>query len=125
MRFWWVLFAAFAGLATRPVLAQSWSGFLVNFDCYESLERNVDPWDTSSYVDRDRDWEIRYCSPNTKTKSFVLVDHDGVSYKLDSSGNAKAAEIVRQTGKKEFLEVAVTGGKSKDQIRVDSISRAR
>jgi hypothetical protein len=102
----------------------AWSGFLVNSGCYEALERNTNPWDTSTYVDRDRDREVRYCSPNLKTKSFTLVDHDGLSHKLDAAGNAKAADAVRQIGKKVPFKVKIAGEQDKDTIRVDSISPA-
>lgn len=111
--------------AAAAFAAKSWSGFLVNSDCYAAEERNVNPMDTNTYVDRDRDFEVRYCSPNAKTKSFTLVDHDGLSYTLDPAGNAKAADIVRQAGKKRVIEVTVTGEKSKNVIQVISISPAK
>jgi len=117
-----ICLAAAPAFAAQHAQNHTWSGFLVNSSCYEALERNTDPWDTSTYVDRDRDWEVRYCSPDAKTKSFTLVDHDGLSYKLDSAGNAKAAEVVRQTGKKVPMEVKVAGEQDKDTIQVDSIS---
>jgi hypothetical protein len=116
--------AALVCLAARPGFAKSWSGFLVDSNCYESEERNVNPWDTETYVDRDRDWEIRYCSPNTKTKSFTIVDHNGMSFRLDTAGNAKAGELIRKAGKKNFLEVTVNGEMSKDELKVYSISVA-
>lgn len=112
-------------LMAAPGYAQNTTGFLVDSNCYESLERNVSPWDTNPYVDRDRDWEIRYCAPNGKTKSFTLVNHDGLSFKLDPAGNAKAAELLRGTRKKSLLEVTVTGEKNKNAIRVSSISVAK
>jgi hypothetical protein len=117
-----ITLAAFVCLVSTPAFAQTWSGFLVNSECYESRLHNTDPWDTSIYVDRDKDSDIRLCSPNAKTKSFALVDHDGLSFKLDPAGNAKAAEIARQAVKKQFLKVVVTGEKSKDTIQVNSIA---
>jgi hypothetical protein len=118
--------AALLTMAAAPVLAaRSWSGFLVSSDCYAAEERNVNPTDTETYVNRDRDFEVRYCSPNAKTKSFTLVDHDGLSYTLDAAGNAKAAEIVRRTGKKRLLEVSVIGEAGENVIQVTSISTAK
>jgi hypothetical protein len=117
-------FAALVWTVGEPAFAtRSWSGFLVNSDCYEALERNANPWDTSIYVDRDRDWEIRYCRPNHKTKSFALVDHDGSIFRLDPAVNSKAAEIVQNAAKKEFLAVTVTGEMKKDEIAVSGISQ--
>jgi hypothetical protein len=125
MRLRMIAFATLMGLTAAPGFAQSTTGFLVDSDCYESLERNVNPWDTNTYVDRDRDWEVRYCSPNRKTKSFTLVNHDGLSFKLDPAGNAKAAELLGSARKKSVLEVSVTGEMSKDAIKVSSISKAK
>jgi hypothetical protein len=51
-------------------------------------------------VDRDKNLEIRYCSPSTKTKFFEVIQPDGMSFNFDSAGNAKAVELVRKTGKK-------------------------
>jgi hypothetical protein len=53
------------------------------------------------------------------------VDHDGLSYTLDAAGNAKAAEIVRRTGKKRLLEVSVIGEAGKNVIQVLTISLAK
>jgi hypothetical protein len=50
------------------------------------------------------------------------VQHDGLSFNLDSAGNAKAAEIVQKTAKKHSLAVVVTGVMSGNTIQVDSIS---
>jgi hypothetical protein len=102
--------------------AESWSGALVDSKCYESAERNVNPTDTLIHVDRDQNQEIRYCSPGRKTKSFAVVQQDGTSFRLDSTGNAKAAELVRKTGRKAPLAVAITGELSRNTIKVDSIS---
>ncbi len=120
-----IVFAALVILAATPAFAKSWSGFLVDSNCYESEERNKGPNDTLNYVNRDKDREVRYCSPNAKTKSFTFVDHDGIGFRLDPAGNAKAAEIVPKTGKSHVLEVTMTGEKNKDLIEVNSISRAK
>jgi|SRR5580704_15087828 hypothetical protein len=105
--------------------AESWSGALVDAKCYGAEERNVNPTDTSTYVDRDRNLETRYCSPTPKTRAFSVVLQDGLNFKLDSAGNGKAAELVRRTGKKSPFAVAITGGISEHTIRVDSISLAK
>lgn len=117
-----IILAALAWQLATPAFAQSWSGFLVNSECYESRLRNTDPWDTSTYVDRDKDADVRHCAPNAKTKSFEFVDHDGVNFRLDAAGNAKAGDVTQKAGKKEYLGVRVTGDLSKNTIQVDSIS---
>jgi hypothetical protein len=105
--------------------ANMWTGALVDSKCYASEERNVNPTDTMIYVDRDRNLEIRYCTPRAKTKSFAIVQADGTIVTLDSAGNAKAGELVRATGKQSRFAVAVTGALTKDIISVDSIAMAR
>ncbi|HEV3333889.1 MAG TPA: hypothetical protein VG096_23045 [Bryobacteraceae bacterium] len=111
-------------LASTLGFSDNWSGALVNSKCYDSLEGNVNPHDSLSNVDRDRGQEISFCSPNDKTKSFAIVDRDGLRFKLDAGGNTKAAELVRNTGKKPYYRVTVTGEMSKHTIKTDSISMA-
>jgi hypothetical protein len=111
-------------LGSRLVFAGTWAGRLVDSGCWAAEERNVNPQDTLIFVDRDRNEEIRYCSPGAKTRSFSIVTPDGLSYTLDSAGNAKAAELVRSSGKTSRLPVSVTGELNKNTIRVDSISNA-
>jgi hypothetical protein len=106
-------------------LAGSWSGYLVDSTCYAAEERNVNPTDTLTNVDRDGYREIRYCSPNKKTKSFALLQPDGSSFNLDMAGNAKAAELVRKTGKRSPLVVVIGGEMAGKAIHVGSISTVR
>jgi hypothetical protein len=112
-------------LSSALGFAATWTGDLVDSKCYASEERNVNPTDTLTHVDRDGNREIRYCSPRAKTKSFAVVQADGTIYTLDSAGNAKAAELVRAIGKQSRFVVAVTGALSKDTINVDSIAMAK
>ncbi len=117
---------ALVGFASTFCLAGNWPGYLVDSRCYAAEERNMNPSSTLSEVNRDRNFEIRYCTANAKTKSFAIVGQEGsTSLKLDSAGNAKAAELVRQTGRKPFFLVAVTGDLDKDVISVESISPVR
>ena len=112
-------------LSSAFAYSGTWSGTLVDSKCFAIAELNVNPTDTLTYVDRDQNQELRLCSAGTKTKSFAIVQHDGVSFNLDSAGNAKAAEIVRKTARKSTLAVVVTGEMSGKAIKVDSISMDR
>jgi len=105
--------------------AQSMSGFLVDSKCFAAMERNVNPTDTMTNVDRDRNWEIRYCAPNSKSKTLALVDADGLRYKLDAAGNEKALELVRNTKEKKYFEVDVDGDVNGYTIEVESITEAK
>src|SRR5271165_5519307 len=111
--------AALFCLSSAFSFAASWSGVLVDSKCYDAEERNVSPTDTLTNVDRDRNLEIRYCSPGAKTKSFGVVASTGEILHFDSVGSAKAEELVRKTGKRHLLPVAVTGEMIKDAIQVD------
>lgn len=111
--------------AATPSFARSWTGYLVDSKCYDTEEQNVNPTDTATNVDRDKDLEIRLCTPNAKTKSFAVVPPDWVSLKFDSAGNAKAGELVRKIGKRSVFLVTVSGEKTKSTVHVDSISIAK
>jgi hypothetical protein len=115
------LVAVFFCLAIAQSFAGSRSGVLVDCNCYDTLGRNVNPFETSPAA---RDWnrQIQYCSPNTKTKTFGVVLEDFTRLKFDSSGNAKAAELVRKAGKKSRFLVTVNGEMNGKIIKVKSIS---
>ena len=122
---WVVRLAVLVNLAGATGLAANWSGILVDSKCYESRERNTNPTDTLTNVDRDRGLDAWYCSPGRKTTTFLVVEEDGSSFKLDTAGNAKAAELVRSAGKKPSYRVVVTGTKSKGTVTVDAIQMGR
>lgn len=110
-------------LASLLTFADSWSGVLVDGKCYAAEQRNVNPHDSLTNVDRDRYQEIWYCSPNAKTKSFTVVQQNGLSLNLDAAGDAKAASLVRNAGKKSLFLVAVTGQMTRNIVEVDTISK--
>lgn len=116
--------AAVFCLSSALSYAENWTGALVDSKCYEYRERNVNPTDTLTYVDRDTSEEIHYCSASARTKAFTIVLREGPSFRLDPSGNTQAAQLVRDTGKRSLFIVAVTGVLSKSTIKVDSISIA-
>jgi hypothetical protein len=106
-------------------LAQGWPGYLVDGKCFQALERNRSPFDTQTFVDRDVGREIRYCHPTAKTKSFMFIQQNGYRFHFDAAGDVRAAELVRNTGKRAADLVSVTGTKSGNAIQVTSISIAR
>lgn len=110
-------------LISAPAFAESWSGILVDSNCYISEERNVNK--NTSSIEHDVNLEVRLCAPNSGTKEFgiVLVDPDFL--RLDSDGNARAAELLHNAGKRSMLRVTVTGGRAKDTIKASSISTAK
>jgi hypothetical protein len=114
-------------LSSPSAFAGTWSGFLVDSGCFEMRENDVNPTDADTYVDRDRDLEVRLCYPSGKTKGFVVVQQNGLSFNLDSAGNAKAAELFQKTVRKEksYFPVVVKGDMSKNTVKVASISVAK
>ena len=62
-------FACLSCLISTLSFAESLSGWLVNSECFSSLEGNRG--DVPSYVNWDENRAIRYCSPTQKTKSFA------------------------------------------------------
>ena len=117
--------AVFLCLSSALSFAGSWSGTLVDSKCYDAEQRNVNPTDTLTSVDRDTNREISYCFPSPKTKLFTVVESSGQSFRLDAAGNAKAVELVATAGKKSRFAVAVIGEMSKAIVKVDSISLIR
>jgi len=114
--------AALFCMASALGCAGTWSGVLVDAKCYASEESNVNPRDTTFWVDTDRNSEIRYCHPKSHTTSFAIVQQSGESLKLDSASDVKASEIARNGDKKYNLYVDVTGEQTKGVVKVDSIS---
>jgi hypothetical protein len=113
------------GALTAPGFARTWSGSLVDAKCYAAEERNVNPTDTEVFVDRDRGYEIRYCSPKPKTKLFAVVSFEGTVANLDSAGNVKASEFAQKAGKERPMHVTVTGEMTGNEIKVESITAAK
>lgn len=109
---------------SKAGLRGRWEGVLVNSECYDTLERNVNPSESAD-ASGDRSLEVRYCRANARTKSFTVVQPDGQSFKLDATGNARAAEIVRTGNQKLIFVVSVTGDVRDHLIKVDSISMLR
>ena len=116
-------FAVLACLSSSLGLAEIRSGTLVDSRCWDFEEKNTK--DTSVYVDRDRNMEIRACSPSAKTTSFAVVLPDGRNFKLNDAGNTKAAELIQKVGKRSAVTVGVTGETNGNRIIVDSISMTR
>jgi hypothetical protein len=118
-------FAVLFGFWCAIALGETWRGFLVDAKCYGALQRDQNPTDTLTAVDRDQGQMIRYCSPNTKTNSFAIVENDGHVGPLDENGDRKAVQLIRRIGKRPMQEVTVTGVREGRLIRTDSISVAQ
>ncbi len=101
-------------------LAKSWTGVLVDSNCYANEQTNVGKDQTT--VDRDMNTEVRYCSATPRTKVFAVVLPNWTSLKFDSAGDTRAANVVRKATRNSLFEVTVTGDLRKDTIQVGSMS---
>jgi hypothetical protein len=102
---------------------QGWPGYLVDARCYESQEENVNH--TQNGTDRNISFEISFCHPTAKTRSFVFIQQDGNRFHLDPAGNAKAAELVRANVHEARGLLGVSGTKNEGTIHVTAISPRR
>jgi hypothetical protein len=110
-------------LASVMTFAASWSGALVDAECYATLQRNTKQGSHPGSMDTKR--PIRYCSPKEKTKSFSVVQQSGTILNLDADGTVKARELVMKEGKKSPYMVDITGEMTQDTIKVETISIAK
>lgn len=112
-------------LASGAILAEeNWTGYLVDYQCYQTAKGDLGRWNIYT-SERDMDWDIRQCVPNENTQSFGLVRFDWNLYPLNSAGDTKAAEFVRDTGKQRMYVVNLVGNTATGLLDVDSISLAK
>lgn len=89
------------------MLAESWSGKLVDGNCKPSPEATKGgPLPDS-------------CAVSASTKVFAIQTADGQIYRLDSAGNAKAAAALKADASK--TEVTVSGSLNGQMVKVESI----
>lgn len=122
-KFWH--FALLFSLVPLAAFAQTAEGVLVNSSCYDNVENNTNPAARNEDAVRDRDFDVRFCHADARTKQFTVVQPDGQSFKLDAAGNAKAEEIVRKGNPKNMFVVEVTGPEHDGSIAVNSITLLR
>ena len=108
-------------VVAAPAFAEGWTGFLVDAKCYASEETNVGPFDLPFYLTRRGD-EIPACRPGRKTKIYAIVDLDGYTFEIDSSENAKAADVVRKAANRHVLRVRITGEEVNKKLKIDTIT---
>jgi hypothetical protein len=95
------LFLCFASVG----LGATWTGKLIDATCHDRQEKNVPA----------------PCDVTQNTALFALQTNDGKVYKLDSSGNAKAASEIRKD-QTQAGKVTVLGTEDGQTIKVDAIN---
>ena len=111
--------AFLVSLAPVASFAGSWSGVLVDSDCYARAQSNTKQ---GTHPGSMGDQSVRRCAPTVKSTSFAVVQQDGTSLKLDSNGNQKAQELIHKEGNLSQYKVSVTGDTTRDTVTVATIS---
>jgi hypothetical protein len=103
--------------------AGSWSGFLVDAECYSATQANTKGGTHPASIDNNR--TLRVCAPKATTKSFAVMQEDGTSFELDSAGNQKARDFVAKQGNVPRYKVNVTGDMTQNTLQLSTISMAQ
>ena len=91
--------------------ASSYKGYLVDVMC---SGRGVEKVKTHS--------KACALSPSCAGSGFAIVTEDGKVYKLDESGNKKAAEVYKSTKSDNGLPVTVEGELDGEMLKVTKIT---
>ncbi len=102
--------------------AENWNGKLIDASCYDNSSASKATASSTSRSDAKLDKE---CAPTASTNSFAIQVSKNKVYKLDSSGNAKAADAMRAGSLKADndgdVHASVSGSLQGDTVKVDSI----
>ena len=92
--------------------AETWTGKLIDSACHDRSQQN--PGDKQKS-------DLSSCDATASTTSFAIQTSDGKVYKLDASGNAKAATAMKGSAGKN-ASATVSGTMEGQTVKVDSIS---
>ena len=93
----------------------TWSGKLLDAACVERSRQNPDR-------NSSKTGNPPTCVASTSTGAFALQTSDGKVYKLDATGNSKAATALRGNPDNKSPEADVAGAMEGQILKVDSIS---
>jgi len=106
-----VSFLVLLGLAAMPALAA--------VETYKDV--SVVDVNCSTKVAADPDSHTRACALKCAASGFGIVTKDKQFLKFDAEGNAKIADALKASEKKDHLRVDVSGDVQGDTLRVTSI----
>jgi len=106
-----VSFLVLLGLAAMPALAA--------VETYKDVP--VVDVNCSKKVTADPDSHTRACALKCAASGFGIVTKDKQFLKFDAEGNAKIADALKASDKKDHLRVDVSGDVQGDTLRVTSI----
>jgi hypothetical protein len=99
-------FALLFSLAAAFCFGETWSGRLVDASCKAKAQASG---------------EKMSCAATKATTNFGVELADGKTLNLDSDGNTKAIEAIKDSKTAE-VRVSVTGSMSGDAVKVESIA---
>jgi hypothetical protein len=106
-----VSFLVLLGLAAMPALAA--------VETYKDVP--VVDVNCSKKVTADPDSHTRACALKCAASGFGIVTKDKQFLKFDAEGNAKVADALKASDKKDHLRVDVSGDVQGDTLKVTSI----
>ena len=106
-----VSFLVLLGLAAMPALAA--------VETYKDVP--VVDVNCSKKVAADPDSHTRACALKCAASGFGIVTKDKQFLKFDAEGNAKIADALKASDKKDHLRVGVSGDVQGDTLKVTSI----
>jgi hypothetical protein len=106
-----VSFLVLLGLAAMPALAA--------VETYKDV--SVVDVNCSKKVAADPDSHTRACALKCAASGFGIVTKDKQFLKFDAEGNAKIADALKASDKKDHLRVDVSGDVQGDTLKVTSI----
>ena len=108
-------------LGSMLCLAETWSGKLVDATCKDQSKQGAAP---STPSPSSPDAQISStCEPTRTTTAYGVELSDGRVLKLDSTGNAKASEAMKNntSTKTGGVMVTITGSLDGHTVKVDTI----
>jgi hypothetical protein len=94
--------------------ADKYTGKLIDASCHDQSQKNP--------ADAKQNSELASCAATASTTSFAIQTSDGKVYKLDASGNAKAATAMKGNPDNKNATATVSGTMEGQTVKVDSIS---
>lgn len=102
------------GMFATMGFAENWTGKLIDASCHDKSQQN--PANSTQKSD------LAACPASASTTSFAIETSDGKVYKLDASGNAKAATAMKGNPDNKSATATVSGTAQGDMVKVDSLS---
>jgi len=93
--------------------AESWTGKLIDATCHDRSQQNP--------AEKQKGG-LASCDASAATTSFAIETSDGKVYKLDASGNAKAATALKGNPDAKNPMATISGSMEGQTVKVDSIS---